>query len=123
MNGQIMLFAVPDEQYRAIRKICRRFQINVEKIQRQDYCQPMGVLAGIMGFQRIREVYTGPELTAPMMVFCGVGDTQLDLFLEAYKEEGIEPIGHKAVITATNIRWTPTALSQELDQEHRAMHS
>ena len=46
----------------------------------------------------------------------------IDAFLAAWKEQGLQPVSLKAVLTSNNIRWTPPALFAELQREHAQMH-
>ena len=55
-----------------------------------------------------------------MLVFCGITSDQLDAFLENYRRREISPILLKAVLTPTNVSWTPRRLYQELRKERKA---
>ena len=61
--------------------------------------------------------YKQPEV----MVFSGITDTQLDMFLHGYKMGGISPIYLKAIWTPYNYTWSLYQLTQELIREHTAM--
>ena len=61
--------------------------------------------------------YKQPEV----MVFSGITDTQLDMFLHGYKMGGISPIYLKAILTPYNYTWSLYQLTQELIREHTAM--
>lgn len=56
-----------------------------------------------------------------VMVFSGITDTQLDMFLHGYKMGGISPIYLKAILTPYNYTWSLYQLTQELIREHTAM--
>ena len=59
-----------------------------------------------------------PEL----LVFSGLQENSLQLFLAAYREAQIEQIPLKAIVTPHNISWSIYELSRELASEHAAMH-
>ena len=52
------------------------------------------------------------------MIFSGTDSTQLDTFLNDYKQTGAQPVPLKAVITPHNIFWTAEYLYKELLKEH-----
>ena len=53
----------------------------VKAVLLADYAQTVGALAGAADCPRTEEVYAGPPLAEPMLVFCGA-----ELFAELQKE-------------------------------------
>ena len=49
-------------------------------------------------------------------------DISLMEHIRQWKEQGLQPVSLKAVLTPNNIRWTPPALFAELQREHAQMH-
>ena len=105
-----------------IRQLCKKLSITVKTVQRVDYSQSLGYLAGITGFARKNAVYLGNELPAEMLVFSGMTSEQIDLFLAEYRKMEISPISCKAVITPVNIFWDAGNLAEELLKEHHQFH-
>ena len=119
---KILMFHMDLDRARQIRKVCDRIGAEAVEISRSDYCQELGYLAGIIGFEKKKEIYMGPELAGEMLVLSGLDDRAIDAFLAAWKEQGLQPVSLKAVLTPNNIRWTPPALFAELQREHAQMH-
>ena len=118
----ILLYHIEKTKEMQIRQLCKRLFITVKTVQRTDYSQSLGYLAGVAGFARKNAVYLGNELPAEMLVFSGMTSEQIDPFLAEYRKMGISPIACKAVITPVNIFWDAGNLAQELLKEHHQLH-
>ena len=118
----ILLYYMEKTKEKQIRQLCKKLSITVKTVQRADYSQSLGYLAGIEGFARKNAVYLGNELPAEMLVFSGMTSEQIDLFLADYRKMGISPIACKAVITPVNIFWDAGNLAEELLKEHHQLH-
>lgn len=118
MYKTILLFQFTPEKTAALHKLCAalssRFTIRIKSVQKEDYEESLGFLAGIMGFSSNHKSYSGPSLPSEMLVFSGFTGDDLDDFLDAYHEKGLEKILLKAVLTPDNIKWTPGRLYREL---------
>ena len=108
---KILMFHMDLDRARQARKVCDRIGAEAVEISRSDYCQELGYLAGIIGFEKKKEIYMGPELAGEMLVLSGLDDRGIDAFLAAWKEQGLQPVSLKAVLTPNNIRWTPRSCS------------
>ena len=124
-QAKILLFNVSEERKSSIEKLCKSLsiRITVTTIHLNMYGQSMGYLAGISGFQRNSNNYTGEEFESEMLIFSGVDSDLMDEFLDGMKKNGIAPVFLKAMITPTNIFWTPVKLFEELKKEHQALHN
>lgn len=120
MAQTILTFRLGKEKQGLIASVSRRLGIRVVQVDREDYGQKLGALAGINGFPKEKSVYDGPELPAEMLVFSGMNSAQVDAFLDAYRESGLPKINLKAVITPDNIFWSVQQLFMELMHEHMA---
>lgn len=118
MAQTILTFRLEQEKRALVSSICGRLGIHVVQVERKDYGQKLGALAGISGFAKEKTKYDGPELPAEMLVFSGMTSQQLDEFLDAYREGGLPKINLKAVITPDNIFWSAQQLFLELMHEH-----
>ena len=118
----ILLYHIEKTKEMQIRQLCKRLFITVKTVQRTDYSQSLGYLAGVAGFARKNAVYLGNELPAEMLVFSGMTSEQIDLFLAEYRKMGISPIACKAVTTPVNIFWDAGNLAEELLKEHHQLH-
>lgn len=123
MAQRILLFEMEKEKMDKIQEISARLRIQIKQIAPKDYAQQLGYLAGIKGFNRQNNQYSGAPFPMEMLVFSGMDSEQVDLFLEEYKKTGMKPIGLKAIITEHNVFWTPQALFGEILREHKAFHA
>jgi hypothetical protein len=121
MSQKILGFRIGKEKHAALEQVCATLGIELVDVERRDYAQKLGVLAGVKGFARERTVYGGAELPAEMLVFSGMNSDQLDEFLAAYKATGQKPVELKAVVTPGNIFWDADTLFRELMREHIAV--
>lgn len=102
--------------------ICMSLRIRVRLIKKEEYFQPVGVLAGMKEASETDGIYEGEELADEMMVFAGVTGSHLDQILFMMRKKGMKRIDYKAVLTDTNSQWTVPELFKELEKEHAAMH-
>ena len=102
--------------------ICMSLRIRVRLIKKEEYFQPVGVLAGMKEASETDGIYEGEELADEMMVFAGVTGSHLDQILFMMRKKGMKGIDYKAVLTDTNSQWTVSELFKELEKEHAAMH-
>ena len=120
-SQKVLLFSVAPQKVSKIEKMCKTLGILVKQVDKADYGQQIGAIAGITGF---RKSATQSTITFPaeMLVFCGMNSAQIDVFLAEYKKSGIEPIGCKAIVTPDNVNWTADKLFRELLREHMFMN-
>ena len=114
----ILLFGLKKEKECTVRAVAQKIGADVTAVDRRDYGQKIGTLAGISGFSKERKSYEGPDFAAEMLVFSGMTPQQVDAFLAEYKESGQQPVALKAIITPYNVSWTADALFRELLKEH-----
>lgn len=117
-KAKLLLFHIEPNKSKQIEAVCRSLKIQTVKVKPTSYNQKLGYLAGITGFNRETNTYTGPDFPTEMMVFSGIDSDMVDVFLSKYKEASIPPIGLKAIVTQHNIFWTAEELYHELFQEH-----
>lgn len=97
-------------------------RIRLKKIGKEDYSQPLGVLAGMKDIAPCEEQYDGPELPGTMFVFCFLSDSRLNQVLAALRRCGAGPFPYKAILTPTNSTWTAPDCFDEIRKEHEALH-
>ncbi len=124
MSKQILLFECNIFQKNQIIALCNKLNIKVTAFdKREDYNAPLGVLAGMQEGRNsgVKRKAVG-QLAGPMLVFCGMEQTDVFALIDAWNQAGIGSIDHKAMLTPFNAAWTPDQLYHELDQEHQKMH-
>lgn len=110
------------EKEAAIQEICRKQKLQYRALERSDTEKELGVLCGIYDVPigkhgQVPILYQLPEL----LLFSGMPGDSLDLFLAAYRKEGLEPIALKAVVTPHNVMWNLHELAAELAAEDAKM--
>ena len=92
MKETILLFNAPArEELLKIETALFPLHIRLRKIKKEDYCQPLGVLAGIKEIPPAESKYEGPELPGTMFVFCFLSDSRLNKVLAALRRCGAGP--------------------------------
>ena len=83
MEQFILMFGLDKDKEKAVRTVCSRIGAVPVTVERRDYSQKLGTLAGVQGFSRDKTVYSGPNFPAEMLVFSGMNSTQVDVFLDS----------------------------------------
>lgn len=123
-NGKkVLLFHVEKEKKEQIKSLCRELNIEVKEIDPSKYAETLGFLAEIKGIASNGKKYLKNDFSKGMLVFSGIHEELLDVFLQKYKEAKIDPIGLKAILTPINVFWNAQQLYEELEKEHEAMRS
>ena len=117
----VLLFNIPEAKKKKIRLCAARQGAAVREIAGEALAQPIGLLAGLEGFEPA-EAAEAEVFGEEMLVMAGLGRAQFSGFLDALRRERV-PVALKAVLTETNAQWTPAALCRELRREHEAMRA
>lgn len=120
---KVLLFHVKKEKRLQIENLCRGLEMKAIAVEYKQYLEPLGVIAGIQEIPKSGKVYQGMDFPMEMMVFSGIHQELLDVFLQKYRELHIEPIALKAILTPTNVFWNAEQLYQELLKEHMSFHN
>ena len=121
MGLKILIFNLSDEKKAALQVIGRDMKIQLLEVRPVDYEQQLGYLAGVTGFQKNGRSVMTSAFPLEMLVFSGFSSDRMDQFLDKYKQTGLPAIRLKAMITPSNIFWTPKKLFGEILQEHMQM--
>jgi len=111
-------FSLPRRQ--ALEQVCARCGITVRFAGMNEAGKPLGVLFGILPEDRKG---AAAFFTGELLIMNGMTSQSMDRFLSAWRATGQPIIRMKAVVTPTNLTWTPAALAAELAKEDAAMHS
>lgn len=93
----------------------------LKRVNKEDYSQPIGYIAGIKGVEPVKEVYKGEELDGEMLIMAGMTNAQIDNLIMAFRKKGISKVNCKAVLTQTNQYWNAIDLYKELKLEHESL--
>lgn len=121
MTESVLLMNISSEERREVlSSLIKAEHLEVRYVEKEEYGQTIGALAGITELYDKNAVYKGKELRGEMMVFCGISDQTLDNILAAMRQAGIR-INCKSVMTPYNIAWKLPDLYNELEREHEEM--
>lgn len=122
MRESILLINFQDKKkLREIQMMAMAVKLRMKIVEKDDYLQPIGYLAGDKGIEPTEARYEGGDLQKEMLVFAYLTEDHLNQMLFLMKKSGIAPVDYKAVLTATNKNWTVPELYAELQREHEAM--
>lgn len=123
-SSKLIIYNIDNQdKEKQIISLCRQLGYNTRKIKKTDVDSSIGAIAGIKipnTMQKRDKVHAGYKLPE-VIIFCGVSDRELDIFLAEYKKAEIQPVALKAVMTQHNITWSIYELVQELQRERIAM--
>ena len=123
MKETILLFNPPaKEELLKIETALFPLRIRLKKVTREDYNQPLGVLAGLKDMEPEEGVFEGEELPDTMFIFCFLSDSRLNQALAALRKCGAGPFPYKAILTPTNSTWTAPDCFSEIRLEHETLH-
>lgn len=97
-------------------------QCKIRHVEKKEYLQPVGTLAGEEVFVKVEKEYEGEDLNAPMLVMSGFDSKGVDEVLKLLHSVWLDfDFPYKAVLTDFNKYWTSLMLYEELRKEHRKM--
>lgn len=122
MRESILLINFQDKKrLREIQMMAMAVKLRMKIVDKGDYLQPIGYLAGDREIQPAEARYEGGDLQKEMLVFAYLTEDHLNQMLFLMKKSGLAPVDYKAVLTETNKNWTVPELYAELQREHEAM--
>ena len=105
MKPTILLINFKDQQkLRKLKMALLPFKIRLKTVEPQDYCQPVGYLAGVKEISQA-------EITGNLF----------DQVLFTLRKAGT-PVDYKAILTEHNQNWNCIQLYKELEKEHQMYH-
>lgn len=104
-----------------LKLICMQLGIRVRAVEREEFLQPIGYLAGLKGVEPSSKRYDGEGFTDEMLILSGFTGKRMDLLFAAFRRQKMERIALKAVVTEHNWSWDSISLHNELRQEHAYM--
>ena len=115
----VLLYNCSGFQWTKLHQIMMMLRFRIRVIKPEQYHLALEQLAQGQGEPAADNV---PEaFPESMMVFCGVGQAQLEAILNAIRLSKLPPIPLKAVLTETNREWNSLQLHEELLKEQEAI--
>ena len=122
-NGAVYFYNLNSARGRQIRMLCLTLGLKIRVVDRAQYTEPIGAIAGVPGYTLSGEVYEGEGFEDEMLVLKGFTGGTLDNFLHGFRKMKIQPVSLKAVLTEANCSWNSLELHDELVKEHESMHN
>lgn len=121
VRGSVLLYNFKDkERTDKVKFIFVLMGIKIKTVDKKDYLQKIGALAGVEGIERTEEIYEGEGFDDEMLVINHLTDAQMNRMLAYFKKEGLQ-IPLKAALTPTNCQWNTLELHAEIVREHEEM--
>lgn len=112
-----LLYHFEPEREAAVKQALKKCKIAVRRIPDGDIEQKVGYLAGLKGFKRI-DTSDGVPFNEEVLILQNVQGRLLDLLLRQFREDEIEPVKLKAVVTPFNSLWSLRRLCDTIKKEH-----
>ena len=122
-NGAVYFYNLNSERGRKIRMLCLTLGLKIRGVDRAQYTEAIGAIAGVPGYSLSGETYKGEGFEDEMLILKGFTGGMLDSFLHGFRKMKIQPVALKAVLTESNCGWNSLELHDELVKEHESMHS
>ena len=85
MKETILLYHIADQdRLHAIQRALLPLGMRIRMVQKEEYLQPVGFLAGVKEIQPGKEQYEGEELEKEMMVMAGLSSGRISILLLVY---------------------------------------
>lgn len=94
----------------------------VRHVEKPQYSQKIGALAGIMEEEEALPVYEGEGFEEEMLVMNPASEAMLDKALFLMRKEKLR-VNLKAMVTEHNMTWTSLVLYEEIKKEHEYMNA
>ena len=117
MGGPVILaFNLDAAALSGLGALCAAQSLRLKAVPREGFALPLGAMLG-MPVQAAATAPAGVNFTEPMLVICGLDESQFNAFLDALRRAPFPRIGLKAVLTPTNVAWNACQLYAELCRE------
>lgn len=100
-----------------VRGICKELGIPVRTIFPERLADPVGAVAGLIGFRPAFKPYDGPVPKEEFMLLCNLTGPLMDGLLLAMRDADVS-VGCKAALTKFNKKWPVIDLVNEVAAEH-----
>lgn len=108
-----------DPMLSAVRRAALPMKLRVRTAGPEQTGQTLGFLLGRKGY--VEQPGEAPGLPEPILILDSFSGERMDALLKALARAKVPRSVFKAVVTATNVDWTLSALWQELQKERAAL--
>ena len=88
MRETVLLINFQDaKQLREIKMILLSMKIKMKTVEKKDYLQKIGYLAGLKDMEAVQEVYDGEELEKEVMIFANLREARFETDFISYTQK------------------------------------
>jgi hypothetical protein len=120
-SGVVYFYNLNSAKGRQIKMLCLKMGLKIRVVDKMQFAEPVGAVAGVRGFELTGEPYEGEGFEDEMLLMKDFTNAALDQFLNGFRRMKIEKVALKAVLTEENCKWNSLQLHEELVKEHEAM--
>ncbi|MGN0469640.1 MAG: DUF3783 domain-containing protein [Acutalibacteraceae bacterium] len=122
MRETVLLYNFDGDRLPKVKRALLPLKFFLKTVSKEDFSQPIGVLAGIKGIEPVEGKYDGDGFDDEMIVMGGFTSAKIDALVRALNKNGIGKIALKAVITPTNVNWNSVELYKAVKADHDEMN-
>ena len=122
MRETVLLYNFDSDRLPKVKRALMPLKFFLKTVSKEDFSQPIGVLAGVKGIEPVEEKYDGDGFNDEMIVMGGFTSAKIDALVRALNKNGIGKIALKAVITPTNVNWNSVELYKAVKADHDEMN-
>ena len=116
---EVLLFNIENGKAIKIKNLCRKMYISTREVGENDF----GVkLSALLGMSDDRTAAPDSGFDGEMLYFADMGGGMLNIFLNQLRSKKAS-VALKAVMTETNVDFTPYELYSELKREHETLNN
>ena len=120
----VLLYHISDPARLArVRGWLERAGVRALELAPTELNQSLGALLGLPGFAREPGLRLGGGPTEEMLVMFAFRGDLLNSFLAFFREEGLDPVALKAMVTPINVHWSALCLHEALREEHAQLRT
>ena len=120
MKPVLLVFNMSAERMAVMERIARLLKAQIKEVPAAGQQQTIAVLLGAAPAGQINPMLV--PFKEEMLLMSGLKDGQIDLLLNAWRQNGQPPVRLKAVVTPVNFTWTAAQLCRALKSEDAALH-
>jgi hypothetical protein len=117
---KLLLYNLKNGKGNKIEKLCKRLDISVRHIEKSEYRETVGFLAGLPECEGTGLISDEDPFEEEMLVMVAFTEQLLNTFLKEFRIQHIEPVALKAIVTPQNRTWDSFQLNEELNRERKA---
>ncbi len=121
MREIALFYNFSDDRLRKIKFALLPLKITVKGIEKEDFNQPVGYLAGIKECLPNDEAFDGAGFEDEMLVMHNFTGKSMEQMLRVLVKHGVGRIPLKAVVTPTNKDWDSVTLYKAVKADHEEM--